>query len=68
MSCITVEVAKLSLKPGDALLIRLPASYGAKEAGRAVDCARAALGSKVPILVAPIDIEFSVISEGEKVP
>lgn len=62
--CITVEVSKLALKPGDALVLKLPPCMSASEVGRSVDCARAALGSNIPILVMPSDVELSVLEPG----
>jgi|GEM_PF-3517151 len=65
--CITVELSKLVLKPGDALILKLPPRMSASEVGRSVDCARAALGSNIPILVMPSDVEVSVLEPGQSV-
>lgn len=63
--CVTVEVSKLALKPGDVLVLKLPTTMTAEAKGRAVDCAIAALGSKISIFVIPLDVELSVLEPGQ---
>jgi len=62
---ITVEVAKLSLKPGDKLLVKIAGTLTAEQGHRLAAQIVDVIGDDIPVLVVDDDAEIAVL-EGDR--
>ncbi|CAO3446639.1 hypothetical protein [Azospirillum argentinense] len=65
MDDLEYRIGKLSLTPGDALVVKFGRTVTVEEAQRAIKGVKAAVGEAVPVLILDSSAELSVMSKSD---